>query len=379
MPAHPAFAPVQECVALASSAGDAGEGAAYANAVEVVGADGRVKTDFLVMPFGDPIAARDGRSWIMRDRAAAERVLAATRDMLGGTDMMIDYDHQAAHASDGKGNRAPAAGWVKELRIEDDGIHVTVDWTEGAQAALAKREYRYISPDFRFAKATREVTRLVRAGLTNSPALDLPALAHRHDASPGEDPDMKKITICAAALCAALALSVKPDELTDEAALAAIKDLKAGKDGSDAALASVRSELQLADDADEATVLAAVQNAGKAGAPDPTKYVPKDMFDDVNTRLGKIEEERILASVDAAVAAGKIAPVQKQWAIDLGKKDEAALASFIASAVPFAGSATIQGDPKPEKGKLSAEEKAICALTGVSETEFLKTRDEEAA
>lgn len=379
MPAPIALLADQEEAALAAAADGMSEEAAYAAAIEVVGADGQVKTDFLVLPFGDPIQARDGRSWIMRDRGHAERVLAATRETLGSTDMMIDYDHQAAHASDGKGNRAPAAGWVKNLRIEDDGIHVTVDWTEGAQAALASREYRYISPDFRFAKASREVTRLVRAGLTNSPALDLPALAHRKDVSPGEDLKMKTITISCAALCTALALAIKPDDLDEAALLSAIGDLKTGKDGSEAALASVRKQLQLAEDADEGVVLAAIQTAANAGEPDPTKYVPKQGYDELAGRLKTLEEDKVLASVDDAVAAGKIPPSMKAWAIDLGKKDEAALASYIAQATPFAAGKTVDGKIEPDKGKLSEEEKAICAMTGLSEADYLKTRDEEAA
>jgi len=360
----------------ASSAPSA-EAAALAAAVEVLGADGAVKTDFLVLPFGDPIEARDGRKWILRAGDQAARVLAATRETLGGTAMMIDYDHQAAYAADGVGNRAEAAGWVSDIRAEADGIHVTVDWTDDARAALAARKYRYISPDFRFARSSLEVTRLVRAGLTNSPALDLPALAHQRGATSGEDPDMKTITIGLAALATALAL--KQDGLDEAAVLASINLLTEGKDGAETALAAVRKELKLAADADEGAVLAAVQSASKAGSPDPSLFVPKAGYDELAARLSAIEEDRVLASVDAAVAAGKIAPAMKQWAIDLGKKDEPALASFIAQAAPFAADATVHGDPKPEKGKLSVEEKAVCSMTGVSEADFLKTRDEEAA
>lgn len=356
---------------------DPAEAAALAAAVEVVGADGTVKTDFLVLPYGDPIEARDGRKWILRAGDHTARVLAATRELLGATEMMIDYDHQAAYAAEGNGNRAEAAGWVKAsaLRAEADGIHLTVDWTDEAKAALAAKRYRYISPDFRFAKATGEVTRIVRAGLTNSPALELPALAHlRTGATPGED--MKSLTFCAASMAVlATALAIKPDELDETKALAAIVDLAKAK-GDTAALTAIRAELEIDADADEAVAIAAIRDLGKAGAPDPKAFVPKSMFDDVNARLGKIEEGRVLASVDAAVAAGKITPAQKAWAIDLGKSDEAALATFIAQAVPFAGAdPKVQGDPKPEKGKLTAEEKAICSLTGVSETDFLKTRD----
>lgn len=190
---------------------------------------------------------------------------------------------------------------------------------------------------------------------------------------------MSKIILAAAGLAAALAI---PVEGLDEAkVLAAIDELKTGKADSDAALASIRAELEIDADADQAVAIAAIRERGKAEV-DPTKYVPKAGFDDLNARLQTLEEEKVLASVDEAVAAGKIAPAMKQWAIDLGKKDAPALASFIEKAVPFAGGKKIEGDLTPKKGELSEDERAICAMSGISEAEFLKTRDgvtEEAA
>ena len=347
---------------------------AIASAVEVVGADGAVARKFLALPYGDPFFGRDGRGpYILRDRALAERVVAATRAFLGSCDMMIDYDHQAHYASEGAGVQAKAGGWVKELSIEDDGIHATVEWTAPAEAALAAREYRYVSPDFRVSRATREVTRLVRVSLTNSPNLDLPALASA-GATAGDDRTMTMISL--AAVAAALALPGDPDEA---AVMAAIGALKAGKDGAEAALASVRKELALADDADGEAVLASVRAARSASAPDPALYVPKAGYDELAARLGRIEEDRVLASVDAAIGAGKLTPAMRQWAIDLGRKDEAALASYLSAAPAFAAGAQVQGDPAPKKGALSDEEKAICAQLGLAEADYLKTRDQEEA
>lgn len=352
------------------------EETALASMQELVGADGQVKREFLVLPYGNPFFGRDGRGpWIMRDRAHAERVLNFTRQTLGGVDMMIDYDHASELAApEGKG-RALAAGWVKDLQIKDDGIWASVDWTPQAEGELASRQYRYISPYFRVSKATREVTRLVNAGLTNTPNLDLPALAHqRAGTAAGENPTMTMIAL--APLVAALALASTAGETE---VLAAIGKLKAERDGSEAALNAARTELGLGADAGSEAVLAAVQAAKAAGKPDPAQYVPKAGFDQLQARLATLEEARVLASVDDAVASGKLPPAMKDWALELGKKDEAALNSYLAAAVPFAGGATIKGDPKPEKGKLTDEERAICSMLGVSEAEFLKTRDEEAA
>lgn len=343
----------------------------------VLGADGAPPKEVKLLPYGDPFFGRDGRGpYVLRDKVHAERVIAATREFNGSCDMMVDYDHQSALAAvPGVGGTAKASGWIKGLDVREDGIWGTaLDWTPSGAAALAAREYRYISPNFRVHPTTREVTRIVNAGLTNSPNLELPALASQQvGADAGEDHDMKNISI--AALAAALALTGDPGEAE---VLAAIGKLKSDGEGAITALASIRTDLALADDADTQAVLAAVATVKAAGTPDPTKFVPKAGFDALNERLGKIEDERVLASVDQAVAAGKIPPAMKQWAIDLGKKDEAALASYIDKSPAIVGSGShVKGEPKAEKGKLTAEEQVICSMTGVSETDFLKTRDEE--
>lgn len=353
------------------------EGAAIATAVEVVGADGAVRDQFLIMPFGNPFKARDGRSWILRDRGHAEQVLAMSKDFWAGTEMMIDYDHQAAYAADGVGNTAPAAAWVKSLTIGDDGIHAQVEWTAPARAALEKREYRYISPDFRFAKKTGEVTRIVRASLTNSPALDLPALAHIRTGAPaGEEPDMKTITLSAASVVAlAAVLAMKPEDLDETKVLEGVQQLGADH----TALTAIRAELEIDTDADQAVAIAAIRDRGKTEI-DPSKYVPKAGYDDLASRLKALEEGKVLASVDEAVAAGKIAPAMKAWAIKLGKQDAAALASYIEQSVPFAGKAQVKGDISgaTDPSSLTDDERAVCSMMGWSEEDFLAQKKEDA-
>ena len=42
-----------------------------------------------------------------------------------GVDLVVDYEHQTL-----KGVQAPAAGWVKALRMGDGCIEALVEWTE---------------------------------------------------------------------------------------------------------------------------------------------------------------------------------------------------------------------------------------------------------
>lgn len=117
--------------------------------------------------------ANDGRpadlpGWKI-DAVIAGQIIAETaaRD-----DLVIDFEHQTQLAAK-NGQPAPAAGWFKHL-VWREGLGlfaVDVKWTAKAQAMLAAREYRYISPVFTFNAVTGQVERLLGAGLTNNPGL----------------------------------------------------------------------------------------------------------------------------------------------------------------------------------------------------------------
>ena len=70
----------------------------------------------------------------------------------------------------GVGGTAKAAGWIKAMELRDDGIWGQIEWTESGAAAVAGKEYRYLSPVFTFDKSG-QVKRLLRASLINNPAL----------------------------------------------------------------------------------------------------------------------------------------------------------------------------------------------------------------
>ena len=134
------------------------------------GAPRRVK----LLPIGT-IAMRDGRGpYLIRDRAHAERVVAATRAWLGSADFNFDYGHAAK-----RDEAAIASGWAKasSLTAESDGIYAEVEWTRAAADKITAREYRYISPLFLAAKTTGEVIQLKNAALVTIGAIDLPEVA----------------------------------------------------------------------------------------------------------------------------------------------------------------------------------------------------------
>lgn len=239
-----------------------------------------------LMPSGEA-KPRDGRSpWRVSD---PEAVIAATRRHHGSTDIPIDYDHQMVFATaPGRGGTAKAAGWIKQLEARANGIWGLVHWTAAAAAALRAGEYRYLSPYFSSDKATGEVTRILNAGLTNTPALEMTAVASRQGDT--------------------------MDEIEGE----------------------LRSLLKLPDGASGQDVLDAVRTlttASDAASIKPDEYVPIAVLEKVTAELHRVSKgvslETATVLVDQAVASGRLVPAMRDWAMDLCQANRPAFDGFI--------------------------------------------------
>lgn len=136
----------------------------------VDGKTGNLKRVHL-LPAGE-FMGRDGRGPY---RADASAILQAYANW--GMPLAIDYDHQGVNTAK-NGAPAPAAGWIKRLVNQNDGLWGDVEWTPRAQAMIAAGEYLYLSPVFDHTKSGTAI-RLLGAGLTNSPNLHLTAIASR--------------------------------------------------------------------------------------------------------------------------------------------------------------------------------------------------------
>ena len=309
-----------------------------------------------LLPAGS-VVARDGRRWTVAD---AEAVAAASRARAGATDLAIDYEHQS-HQSDGE---APAAAWIKEIKVEDGMIRGRVDWTGHAAARIRAREYRYLSPTFLFDAATGAVRAVTGAGLTNNPALDLPALATDQG---GEAPmNEEQLKALREALCLA-------EDADAPAILAAAAAAVAGNQ----ALAKVAEKVGLAKDASCDDVLAAAHRAPAAG-----EFVPRSEFDALAARATALEasaaDEKAAAAVDAAVEAGKVTPAQRDWAMAYAKSDPEGFGSYV-EATPAIVRPGRSGPGRPGTGgdpgaALTDEELAVCRSTGVSADDYQAAR-----
>lgn len=351
-----------------------------------------------LLPFGT-FGGRDGRGPYSLPATHAQSVLDATRARAGSMDLVVDYDHQTDLAAvAGVGGQAPAAGWIKELAPRGDGIYARVEWTARASEKLGNREYRYISPVFDHTRAGGVVTRILRAGLTNNPNLDLMtalAAAQSHggsememflkqlaaalglpEAEATETKVVERVTAAAAAGTAlgriATAIGKKADDKADDI-ITAVQAAAAAAAGFDKAAKAVGKTA--ADSADD--VVTAINAAKVAGAPDPAKYVPIDQVSSLQAQVNSLVQRDVEADVDKAIQSGKVAPSLRSWATDLRKSDKARFDAFLAGAptvIQSGSQLTVVPADVGQNGGLTNEERAVASALGQSEETFLKTK-----
>ena len=320
-----------------------------------------------LFPAGD-FRAKDGRpqgldAWHLTATAARNLVAAAAKRR---TPYIIDYEHQTL-LSNANGQPAPRAATFGTLEWRPgDGVYaIDVKWTARAKAYIDGDEYGHISPVFRFDPDTGDVMELLHVALTNDPALDsLPAVALSGrfaptDAPTGEDTMTKAIR-------KALGL---PDDADEATVVAAIAALKTKADATDASIATLKQRN------DE---IAALKSDTTTGKPDPAQYAPLSVVTALQADLAALKTDQTAGEVAALVQAGlddgRLHSGMKKWASDLGKHDIAALKTYLDKAQPIAALTTSQtgGESPASDGKtaLNASELAVCKAMGLKEDDY---------
>ena len=313
----------------------------------------KASDEVLLLPAGE-FRAKDGRpknapAWRMDAEIAAALIAQADA---AGVDFVIDYEHQTLLADD-NGQPAPAAGWFKTLEWrEGDGLYaVGVKWTRRAQDYIEADEYRYVSPVFTYDKTGR-VLKLLHVALTNNPALDhqpgvAEAVAAKFSLNPQEESAMKQ-------LLAALGLA---ETATEDEALAALAALKSNHDTQVAAL--------------------------KSAEPDPARFVSVATLTATQTELqtsrselaalrAEIAAGELDGVITAALSGGKLLPAQEASMREWGRKDMAALKSFL-EAAPVVAPVTTQTGNKggPDKSHQHTDtDVAVMRAMGLTVEQF---------
>ncbi len=356
-----------------------------------------------LLPAGT-FTGRDGAGPYSLDDPQA--VIAATLAAAAGADLPIDYDHQILW-SQKNGQPAIAGGWCKEFQAREDGVWARVDWTSAAAARIAAREYRYLSPVF-WHDAAGRIVRIEHAALTNTPNLELEAIASRSPNGGEMDPKLF------AALLAALGL---PADTPSEALAAQAKKIGDRLREADVALVAMSKRLGLPDGSTLRTIENAVDVAmtavaetahalGEAGPVpparlaacakalvtkqgqtaaglDPTKHVPMEQFQAVASRLKALEDsqatEKATTAVEAAMQAGKVIPSIKDWALAYASRDPAGFTAYVAAmpAIINPGQEGPGGQPPAAAGQLDDAALAVCSQLGIPPEDFKRNIDKE--
>lgn len=306
------------------------------------------------------------------NQAIAGRVIAAFN---AAQPPVIDYEHQTLH-KEANGQIAPAAGWMHGLRwIEGRGLFAEVELTQRARDLVAAGEYRYFSPVFEYARATGEITRILMGALTNHPAIagmegvNLMAAASARFTIP--NPPETTVTLLEK-LLAAIGL---PATTTEDAAIAACTAHKAQAE-------AARAGLKLDAAATAETVTAACTSLRSAATPDPAKFVPVSVVEELKVSVAALTaqnaERQVEDLVAPALADGRLLPAQEAWARDLGKTNTAALSAYLKTAQPIAAlTGTQTGGKDPSGGGkdshgLSKDELAVAAACGMTPEAYAK-------
>ena len=323
----------------------------------------------MLLPAGKA-SPRDGRGpFIVGGRAEMEAILDRTRRYHGGTDIVVDYDHQSVFAAkQGAGGTARASGWIKELEIREDGIYGRIEWTAAAAAAIKAGEYRYLSPVIPHTKAGR-VVMILNAALTNSPALEMEAVA-----ASAALPNAAVLN----ALMQVEKAPMDPNETDPARKLAAMLGMPADS-AADAVQARLAEIMALAKALPSMASIATM-----SAEPDPAAYVPMAVFQATAAELNRtrqgVTKEAAERHVDKHITTGRLAPFMREWAVGLCTSNMPAFDAFAAKVGP-AFTSIVQSqfkggipDTGGHAGALTAEETAVCSTLGIAPESYLKTR-----
>lgn len=308
-----------------------------------------------LLPAGS-FKGRDGRGpYRVKDAAA----LAAASIQAAGGRLPIDENHQIDTGMKA-GAAAPARGWIVELQARGGEVWGRVEWTPTGRVLVEEKAYRGISPAFVHSKGG-DVLQVLRAALTNDPNLPIATLHNRQE----PDVDLK-------ALRAALGLA----DDADEAAI-----LAAAETGRNAVATHSQQLRQIAE-------AARVENPAEAGADAIVTALQARGTDDaaalrrevvaLQAQLTSLQSDAAVArateAVDAAIRAGKpLTPKLREIYIARHAKDPKGTEAELAE-LPSLHAGGI-GDRKPGASGadgLADSDRQVVALMGLDPEAFKK-------
>jgi phage I-like protein len=314
---------------------------------------------------------------------AASAALVIERFNARRKPLVVDYEHQTLN-KEKNGQPAPAAGWPKSLEwVEGEGLFGLVEMTARAAAAIDGKEYLYFSPVFAYSKTDGTVLEVLMGALTNDPGIQgmqpvslMAAATAAFLPSSLQEPSVNPLL---KALLAFLGLPETTPEDGAMAALTALGPLQSLQARAATAVAACTA-LSLPHDTNAETITAACTNLRAAGAPDPARFVPVAVVEELKASVAALSAVSLARQVDdlvkPALADGRLLAAQEAWARDLGKSNVAALTAYLQTAQPIAALTGTQTGGRPPEGaakgdaQLTASELAVCTAMGLTPEQY---------
>ena len=321
-----------------------------------------------VLPLGHVKSAKgefdvDGESFAAMKAQIAQR----------GVDLVVDYEHQTL-----TGEQAPAAGWVKELFLDDGQIKARVEWTDRAKAYLSNREYRYLSPVITVRKADNKAMGLHSIALTNTPAIEhMEAIVNSLNFEGGQNTMdfMKELAkllglgedATEEQVKEALKVCLEENKSLKESAAEAAKQQPPENDKV-VANKEVCELLGLKAGAATADVAAAIMalKGGNIGG--------VNLVEQVKSLEAKLADRDAEEAVELALKAGKITPAQREWAKGYALKSLDDFRGFVEKAPQVVPMGTVGGsEPLALKNEeLDEATLLVCKQLGISAEDVKK-------
>ncbi|EKF9413600.1 peptidase [Vibrio cholerae] len=301
--------------------------------IDAFGEDKATNTVWLPMiPAGDVIG-RDGRTW---KNSNPDAIVAAFDSKLP-----FDIEH-ATEIRGPEGKDADAAGWILALENRNGEVWAQVEWNYIGQYKIRDKLYCYYSPAFHY-DSNGVITAMSSAGLTNKPNFYVPALNRQ------EENEMKLSQLIAAALGLA-------ETATEQDAVIAINSLKSEKD-----IALNRaSNIDL-----------------NVAVPKETYQLALNRAETAEAALKAIQDSEIDALVEDAIKAGKVAPANKEMFLGMCRAEGGIeqFKKFVETAPAIATNSKVTTtQTSVQADELDPEEIALCRKMGVTQEEYLKSK-----
>lgn len=254
----------------------------------------------------------------------------------------FDVEH-ATHIKGPKGEPAPAYGWITKLENRNGEIWGFTEWNTEGREMIEEKKYAFYSPAFGHDKESGFVYTVESAGLTNEPNLNVPALNRQ------EENEMKLSPI----VVAALGLT---ESATEQDAVTAINSLKSEKD----------IALNRASNIDLSVAV-----------PKETYQLALNRAETAEAALKAIQESEIDALVDDAIKVGKVAPANRDMYVGLCRAEGGIeqFKKFVETAPAIATNSKVTTtQTSVQADELDPEEIALCRKMGVTQEEYLKSK-----